>query len=182
MWLVDSQCGIVGILLNFHIWTGVKNFRPESGVKCFIHEIGVNFLSGMFNLVPPVKFLICIHFKHVSGVNQVWNRPYLMRIFCTGEYCVLDHDDLSGLKAPIYASLHQPKIITLVRCSKGNTLSPVYTMCFSTCSQHMCSQDGAFTRCVVHICFCRISHIYTCSHNERIWDFSSYFINYYGWR
>ena len=35
-------------------------------------------------LVPHVKFLICIHFKHVSGVNQLWNRPYLMRIFCTG--------------------------------------------------------------------------------------------------
>ena len=84
MWLVNSQCGIVGILLNFHMWTGVKNFRPESGVKFFIHEIGVNFLSGMFNLVTHVKFLICIHFKHVSGVNQVWNRPDLMRIFCTG--------------------------------------------------------------------------------------------------
>ena len=39
MWLVDSQCGIVGILLNFHMWTGVNNFRPESGVKFFIHEI-----------------------------------------------------------------------------------------------------------------------------------------------
>ena len=39
MWLVDSQCGIVGILLNFHMWTGVKNFRPESGVNFFIHEI-----------------------------------------------------------------------------------------------------------------------------------------------
>ena len=84
MWLVDSQCGIVGILLNFHMWTGVKNFRPECGVKFFIHEIGVNFLSGMFNLVPHVKFLICIHIKHVSGVIQVWNRPDLMRIFCTG--------------------------------------------------------------------------------------------------
>ena len=69
---------------NFHMWTGVKNFRPESGLKFFIHEIGLNFLSGMFNLVPHVKFLICIHFKHVSGVNQVWNRPDLMRIFCTG--------------------------------------------------------------------------------------------------
>ena len=69
---------------NFHMWTCVKNFRPESGVKFFIHEIGVNFQSGMFNLVPHVKFLICIHFKHVSGVNQVWNRLELMRIFCTG--------------------------------------------------------------------------------------------------
>ena len=48
-----------------------ENFRPESGVKFFIHEIGVNFLSGMFNLVPHVKFLICIHFIHVSGVDQV---------------------------------------------------------------------------------------------------------------
>ena len=37
-------------------------------MKFFIHEIGVIFLSGMFNLVPHVKFLICIHFKHVSGV------------------------------------------------------------------------------------------------------------------
>ena len=53
-------------------------------MKFFIHEIGVNFLSGIFNLVPHVKFLICIHFKHVSGVNQVWNRHDLMRIFCTG--------------------------------------------------------------------------------------------------
>ena len=67
-------------------------------------------------------------------------------------------------------------------------LSPV-TICFSTCSQHMCCEDGAFTRCVVHICFCRICicfpaicHIYTCSHNKRIWDFISFSINYYGWR
>ena len=60
-----------------------------SYMKFFIHEIGVNFLSGMFNLVPHVKFLICIHFKHVSGVNQVWNRPDLMRIFCTGVYSIL---------------------------------------------------------------------------------------------
>ena len=36
------------------------------------------------------------------------------------------------------------------------TLSPVYTICFSTCSQHIWSEDGAFTRCVVHICFWRI--------------------------
>ena len=78
-----------GILLNFHMWTGVKNFRPESGMKLFIHEIGVNFLSGMFNLVPHVKFLICIHFKHVSGVNQVWNRSDLMRIFCTGSILII---------------------------------------------------------------------------------------------
>ena len=54
-------------------------------MRFVIHEIGgVNFLSGMFNLVPHVKFLICIHFKLVSGVNQVCNRPDLMRIFCTG--------------------------------------------------------------------------------------------------
>ena len=59
----------------------VLNF---SYMKFFIHEIGVNFLSGMFNLVPHVKFLICIHFKHVSGVNQVWSMPDLMRILCTG--------------------------------------------------------------------------------------------------
>ena len=103
MWLVDSQCGIVGILLNFHMWTGVKisglnlvwNF---SYMKFFIHEISVNFLSGMFNLVPHVKFLICIHFKHVSGVNQVWNRPDLMRIFCTGCY--------SGIKGDGYTDRH----------------------------------------------------------------------------
>ena len=32
-----------------------------------------------------MKCLICIHFKHVSGVNQVWNRPDLLWIFCTGK-------------------------------------------------------------------------------------------------
>ena len=69
------------------VWkiSGLKMVWNFSNMKFFIHEIGVNFLSGMFNLVPHVKFLICIHFKHVSGVNQVWNRPDLMRIFCTGQ-------------------------------------------------------------------------------------------------
>ena len=68
------------------VWkiSGLNLVWNFSYMKFFIHEIGVNFLSGMFNLVPHVKFLICIHFKHVSGVNQVWNRPDLMRIFCTG--------------------------------------------------------------------------------------------------
>ena len=70
------------------VWkiSGLNLVWKFSYMKFFIHEIGVNFLSGMFNLVPHVKFLICIHFKHVSGVNQVWNRPDLMRIFCTGYY------------------------------------------------------------------------------------------------
>ena len=64
------------------VWkiSGLNLVWNFSYMKFFIHEIGVNFLSGMFNLVPHVKFLICIHFKHVSGVNQVWNRPDLMRI------------------------------------------------------------------------------------------------------
>ena len=68
------------------VWkiSGLNLVWNFSYMKFFIHEIGVNFLSGMFNLVPHVKFLICIHFKHVSGVKQVWNRPDLMRIFCTG--------------------------------------------------------------------------------------------------
>ena len=68
------------------VWkiSGLNLVWNFSYMKFFIHEIGVNFLSGMFNLVPHVKFSICIHFKHVSGVNQVWNRPDLMRIFCTG--------------------------------------------------------------------------------------------------
>ena len=68
------------------VWkiSGLNLVWNFSYMKIFIHEIGVNFLSGMFNLVQHVKFLICIHFKHVSGVNQVWNRPDLMRIFCTG--------------------------------------------------------------------------------------------------
>ena len=70
------------------VWkiSGLNLVWNFSYMKFFIHEIGVNFLSGMFNLVPHVKFLICIHFKHVSGVNQVWNRPDLMRIFCTGSF------------------------------------------------------------------------------------------------
>ena len=70
------------------VWkiSGLNLVWNFSYMKFFIHEIGVIFLSGMFNLVPHVKFLICIHFKHVSGVNQVWNRPDLMRIFCTGWY------------------------------------------------------------------------------------------------
>ena len=75
-------------------------------------------------------------------------------------------------------------------CSQHKVpLSPVYTMCFSTCSQHMCCEDGAFTRCVVHMCFClicicfpAICHIYTCSDNGRIGDFSSDSVNYYGCR
>ena len=68
------------------VWkiSGLNLVWNLSYMKFFIHKIGVNFLSGMINLVPHVKFLICIHFKHVSGVNQVWNRPDLMRIFCTG--------------------------------------------------------------------------------------------------
>ena len=49
MWLVQSvfeRVDVIGRLtvrhhgnLNFHMWTGVKNFRPESGVNFFIHEI-----------------------------------------------------------------------------------------------------------------------------------------------
>ena len=74
---------ISGLNLVWKI-SGLNLVWNFSYMKFFIHEIGVNFLSGMFNLVPHVKFLICIHFKHVSGVNQVWNRPDLMRIFCTG--------------------------------------------------------------------------------------------------
>ena len=59
------------------VWkiSGLNLVWNFSYMNFFIHEIGMNFLSGMFNLVPHVKFLICIHFKHVSGVNQVWNRP-----------------------------------------------------------------------------------------------------------
>ena len=68
------------------VWkiSGLNLVWNFSYMNFFIHEIGVDFLSGMFNLVPHVEFLICIHFKHVSGVNRVWNRPDLMRIFCTG--------------------------------------------------------------------------------------------------
>ena len=68
------------------VWkiSGLNLVWNYSYMKFFIHEIGVNFLSGIFNLVLHVKFLIFIHFKHVSGVNQVWNRPDVMRIFCTG--------------------------------------------------------------------------------------------------
>ena len=82
------------------VWkiSGLNLVWNFSYMKFFIYEIGVNFLSGMFNLVPHVKFLICIHFKHVSGVNQVWNRPDLMRIFCTGMYFpVLLYFDKSSL-------------------------------------------------------------------------------------
>ena len=102
MWLVQSvfeRAVVVGRLTVWYRGNPTKIFTCElvwkiSGLNLvwnfsymifFIHEIGVNFLSGMFNLVPHVKFLICIHFKHVSGVNQVWNRPDLMRIFCTGQ-------------------------------------------------------------------------------------------------
>ena len=75
MWLVQSvfeRVDVIG-LLNFHMWTGVKNFRPESGVKFCMHEIGVNFLSGMFNLVPHVKFLLCIRFWCESGMKRAWS-------------------------------------------------------------------------------------------------------------
>ena len=51
------------------MWGGVKIFKPESGVKFFIHDFfiheileGVNVPSGMFNLVPHVKF-------HISNMN-----------------------------------------------------------------------------------------------------------------
>ena len=77
------------------VWkiSGLNLVWNYSYMKFFIHEIGMNFLSGMFNLVPHVKFLICIHFKHVSGVNQVWNRPDLMRIFCSGS-CLITFDGI----------------------------------------------------------------------------------------
>ena len=82
------------------VWkiSGLNLVWNFSYMKFFIHEIGVNFLSGMFNLVPHVKFLICIHFKHVSGVNQVWNRPDLMRIFCTGCYELLSSQFVNNLQ------------------------------------------------------------------------------------
>ena len=43
-------------LFSHVMWSGEKIFRPESVVKVFILEIGVEYLSGMFNLVPEVKF------------------------------------------------------------------------------------------------------------------------------
>ena len=82
------------------VWkiSGLNLVWNFSYMKFFIHEIGVNFLSGMFNLVPHVKFLICIHFKHVSGVNQVWNRPDLMRIFCTGTLEIIIEEVLWSIR------------------------------------------------------------------------------------
>ena len=101
MWLVQSVFERVDVIGWLTVWYRGKSYSiftcelvwkisglnlvwNFSYMKFFIHEIGVTFLSDMFNLVPHVKFLICIHFKHVSDVNQVWNRPDLMRIFCTG--------------------------------------------------------------------------------------------------
>ena len=104
----------------FHTW----NF--------FIHEIGVNFLSGMFNLVPHVKFLICIHFKHVSGVNQVWNRPDLMRIFCTG--CQSTFFLLSFIRHFSRLCVLEFPLIASYRSMRSYDWSAVY---ISKCSQHM---------------------------------------------
>ena len=90
-----ESCSIFTCELVWKI-SGLNLVWNFSYMKFFIHEIGVIFLSGMFNLVPHVKFLICIHFKHVSGVNQVWNRPDLMRIFCTG--CAFSTIQFGNLK------------------------------------------------------------------------------------
>ena len=97
------------------VWkiSGLNLVWNFSYMKFFIHEIGVNFLSGMFNLVSPVKFLICIHFKHVSGVNQVWNRPDLMRIFCTGLWIARNRFDY------VRVLMLQSK---LVWCSSNSTI------------------------------------------------------------
>ena len=101
MWLEQSVFERVVVIVRLTVWyrwnptqiftcelvwniSGLNLVWKFSNMTFFIHEIGVNFLSGMFILVSHVKLLICIHFKHVSGVNQVWNRPNLRRIFCTG--------------------------------------------------------------------------------------------------
>ena len=82
MWLVDSQCGIMGILLNFHKWTGVKNFRPESGVKFFIHEIFHTWNRCEFSIrhVQPSSTceILNLHtfqtcFWCESGMKQAWS-------------------------------------------------------------------------------------------------------------
>ena len=82
MWLVDSQCDIVGILLNFHMWTGVKNFRPESGVKFFIHEIFHTWNRCEFSIrhVQPCSTceILNLHtfqtcFWCESGMKQAWS-------------------------------------------------------------------------------------------------------------
>ena len=82
MWLVDSQCGIVGILLNFHMWTGMKNFRPESGVKFFIHENFHTWNRCEFSIRHVQPYSTCeilnLHtfqtcFWCESGMKQAWS-------------------------------------------------------------------------------------------------------------
>ena len=93
MWLVQSvfeRAVVVGRLSvvswesdsNFHMWTGVKNFRPESGVKFFIHEIFHTWNRCEFSIrhVQPCStceisnlhsFQTC--FWCESGMKQTWS-------------------------------------------------------------------------------------------------------------
>ena len=82
MWLVDSQFGIVGNLLNFHMWTGVKIFRPESGVKFFIHEFFHTWNRCEFSIRHAQPCSTCeilnLHtfqtcFWCESGMKQAWS-------------------------------------------------------------------------------------------------------------
>ena len=77
-----SQCGIVGILLDFHMWTGMKNFRSESGVKFFIHEIFHTWNRCEFSIrhVQPCSTceILNLHtfqtcFWCESGMKQAWS-------------------------------------------------------------------------------------------------------------
>ena len=93
MWLVQSVFERVdvigrltvrhrGILLNFHMWIGVKNFRPEFGVKFFIHEIFHTWNRCEFSIrhVQPCSTceILNLHtfqtcFWCESGMKQAWS-------------------------------------------------------------------------------------------------------------
>ena len=114
MWLVDSQCGIVWILLNFHMWTGVKNFRPESGVKFFIHEIFHTWNRCEFSIrhVQPCSTceILNLHtfqtcFWCESGMKQAWSYENILygsrfdhvNTIVTKQLCVLYASNLANM-------------------------------------------------------------------------------------
>ena len=157
MWLVDSQCGIVGILLNFHMWTGVKNFRPESGVKFFIHEIFHTWNRCEFSIrhVQPCSTceILNLHtfqtcFWCESGMKQAWSYENILYGYLNVLYqvCVFRADRKNKMAALASDWLRHFRLLLWNRWTEFNetwqearSQRPLPSLCFSCRLQ---KQDG----------------------------------------
>ena len=97
---------------NFHMWTAVKNFRPESGVKFFLHEIFHTWNRCEFSIrhVQPCSTceILNWHTFHTCfwcelGMKQVWSDDN-----------ILYGKQLSGFHANEIKHDHAPVVIVVL--------------------------------------------------------------------